>query len=187
MALKQPEGCSRFTPHHFWGHIPKKAIMWSDPTQMLPPGHTTLLGIQMMTTTPHIRPWKCQKNGVATIWAFALFERFFWSLLISSFLWPQIFYSHLMHTFPIWHMTTHPLLIWTETHTNSHFWKGPLYFTSAIVEMNALSNSICSRNGYMVWWLDVCFRHALHWYTPFIDEFCTWASPVLDIMANSSK
>ena len=60
-------------------------------------------------------------------------------------------YSHLMHTFPIWHMTTHPLLIWTESHTNSHFWKGPPYFTSAIVEMNALSNSICSRNGYMVW------------------------------------
>ena len=60
-------------------------------------------------------------------------------------------YSHLMHTFPIWHMTTHPLLIWTESHTNSHFWKGPPYFTSAIVEMNALSNSICSRNAYMVW------------------------------------
>ena len=61
-------------------------------------------------------------------------------------------YSHLMHTFPIWHMTTHPLLIWTESYTNSHFWKGPPYFASAIVEMNALSNSICSRNAYMVWW-----------------------------------
>ena len=58
---------------------------------MLPPGHTTLLGIQMMTTTPHIRPWKCQKNGVATFQAFALFERFFWSLLIPSFLWPQLY------------------------------------------------------------------------------------------------
>ena len=158
MALKQPEGCSRFTPHHFWGHIPKKAIMWSDPTQMLPPGHTTLLGIQMISTTPHSRPWKCQKNGVATIWAFALFERFFWSLLIPSFLWPQLFYSHLMHTFPIWNLATLPSLnhgispkyglrctpiVISETN--------PLLLRSDILEMSALCNSICSGNRYMVW------------------------------------